>query len=133
MKITIRKPTGVDVTHLKVSLPIRYGTEDIPDDFPFRKGNRWEALIDVDAGAIIGWPQGRDGELTMKVVDEGCYTLLDAGGETILALIGEYVPHALIPGEYGDYVQLVIDATGRITNWAPNPANVAKLIEGDQS
>lgn len=128
MKVTILKPVEVDIDRVRVLLPVRYGTEDIPADFPLRKGDTWSAEINMDDGSIIGWPEGKAGELYMKVVDEGAYWLLDAAGNAIYG-IADYVPHAFIPGEYGDYVHLIINDEGRVTNWKPNKADIQTLIE----
>jgi hypothetical protein len=33
-----------------------------------------------------------------------------------------YVPNDLVPGSYGDYVELSINEEGVITNWPKNPS-----------
>lgn len=122
MKTKIKVETEIDVKSVFVSLPVRYGTDDIPDDFPMRNGNKWEADIDIDTGAIYGWPElARFAEcsLNMKVCDSGTYVLYDDKGN-IVATRKDYVPHGIIPGEYGDYVDLVIK-NGIITNWPKHP------------
>jgi len=57
----------------------------------------------------------------LKVVDNGLYTLYDRLGQQIARYDG-YVPHSVIPGDYGDYVSLKIDAEGVITNWPLQPS-----------
>jgi hypothetical protein len=81
----------------------------------------WNATIEIDTGIIVGWPQGTSGEFYMKVCDEGTYTLLDYGGNEIAKIENGYVPNGILPGEYGDYLGLNIDTTGRITNWPKQP------------
>lgn len=109
----------VDIQSIEVILPVRYGDEDIPYDAPMRRGDMWQASIDIDTGVIYHWPQGKTLDMFMKVVDGGSYILRD-GNDTIIAERNDYVPHGIIPGEYGDYVDFKIDATGRITNWPKN-------------
>jgi hypothetical protein len=41
-----------------------------------------------------------------------------------------YVPHGLIPGEYGDYVSLKINEQGIITNWPKHP-DIREFIKGE--
>ena len=106
----------VDVQTIEVILPVRYDDEDIPYDAPLRYGEVWRAHIDIDDGAVWDWPRGKTLDMYMKVTDSGVYILRDGDGNTI-AERNDYVPHGIIPGEYGDYVHLKIDAKGNITNW----------------
>jgi hypothetical protein len=122
MKTIIKVEKEVDVESVSVSVAVRYGTEDIPADFPMRKGDTWSARINIDAGTILDWPQGQSGRLSMKVCDQGTYRLLDAAGLVIAERENDYVPNHLIPGEYGDYIDLDIDETGRIVNWPKRPS-----------
>ena len=112
----------VDVKYLGINLPVRYGDEDIPYDAPQRIGDTWEAFIDIDAGTVLNWPQGKTLDMYMKVVDSGIYTLYTELMQEVACLEGEYVPHGLVPGEWGDYVHLKIDENGKITNW---PAKIS--------
>ncbi len=128
MKTTIRKE--VEAKYLRVHIPVRYDEEDIPKDFPLRievENDKdgydwWDATIEVDTAKILNWPQGITGEMFMKVCDEGSYFLLDESGETIKEIIEDYVPNNILPGEYGDYVSLVINEEGIITNWYDSPS-----------
>lgn len=121
MKVTIQRPIEVEVINVRLKLPVRYQEEDMPNDFPLRKGDLWEAVISVDNGSIQGWPEGQSGSFYMKVCDEGTYTLLDERGAEIAAIKNDYVPNDLIPGEYGDYVHLEISEDGFVTNWPKSP------------
>lgn len=121
MKMTVKVEKEVDIKTVLVQVAVRYGTEDIPDDFPMREGNVWVARIGIDDGVIEDWPQGQSGRLQMKVCDQGTYTLFDDKGDEIVARVDNYVPHGLIPGEYGDYIDLIIDENGRVTNWPKRP------------
>lgn len=120
MKFTVTKPTEIQVTTVEISVPIRYGEEDIPNDFPLRRGNVWFATVDMDTGQVHRWPKGKNGRLHMKVCDEGTYILNDHD-EEVARVDEDYVPHGVIPGEHGDYIDLQIDATGKITNWPRKP------------
>lgn len=132
MKALIPTTKEVEITHVLVTLPVRYGEEDIPNDFPLRQGKKWEAKIEIDTGKILGWPEGQAGEIEyMKVCDEGSYALLDAAGNVVLSIEQNYVPHGVIPGEYGDYVSLTINERGVITNW-PKLPNICEFLKGGE-
>lgn len=120
MKLTVNLPTEVNIKYLRMTLPVE---EDIPNNFPLRDGNKWEATVDVDTGKILNWPEGKQPvELNLKV-DGGTYELLDEQSKRVGKLLKEdYVPK-LVPGQYGDYVELDIASDGTITNWrAPKDA-----------
>lgn len=116
MKIKVMKEVEIEPAFIRVELAVRYDEEDIPNDFPLRKGDMWNATITA-AGKIIEWPTGQTGELAMKVCDEGSYYLLDADKKELAKKEQEYVP-CCIPGSYGDYVDFTIDANGVIANWS---------------
>lgn len=115
MKITIKRPVEIEVRYLRMILPVKYDEEDVPNDLPLRRGNYWEAVVDIDDGRIEGWPKVTAFDLSMKVTDAGVYILFDDQRREI-ARVEDYVPD-LVPGEYGDYVNLKIDQNGFITNW----------------
>jgi len=130
MKIEIPTTRTVEVTQIRLSLPVRYAEEDISNDFPMRNRDTWNATVELDTGRILGWPQGIHGHVYMKVCDGGSYTLLDKDGKNIAEIECNYVPHGVVPGEYGDYIDLQIDATGTITNWPKKP-NLDAFFNGD--
>lgn len=131
MKITIKVPKEIEITHILIDVPVEYGDEEIPLDFPLRQvghiRDRWSATINIDTGKIENWPSDAGArELFLTVRDAGTYTLLgkSEGFNCILehAKISEdYVPNRLIPGEYGDTIRLKIAADGTITNWHKKP------------
>jgi len=132
MKALIPTIQEVEITHVLVTLPVRYEEEDIPNDFPLRQGKKWEAKIEIDTGKILGWPEGQAGEIEyMKVCDEGSYALLDASGNVVLSIEQNYVPHGVIPGKYGDYVTLKINEHGVITNWPKRP-DICEFLKGGE-
>ncbi len=127
MELTIKVEKKVEIKKVRVEVAVRYDDEDIPYDFPLRNGDMWIGTIDVDNGKIIDWPQGESGELSMKICDEGSYYLLDENDNVILSIEEDYVPNKLLPGTYGDYIDLKINEEGIITNWMPD-ANFSDLI-----
>lgn len=132
MKALIPTTQEVEITHVLVTLPVRYEEEDIPNNFPFRQGEKWEAKIEIDTGKILGWPEGQAGEIEyMKVCYEGSYALLDASGNVVLSIEQNYVPHGVIPGKYGDYVTLKINEHGVITNWPKRP-DICEFLKGGE-
>nr|WP_246374796.1 hypothetical protein [Pseudochelatococcus contaminans] len=94
------------------------GTDDEGALIPFRDGDTWCPVIEIETGIIVGWPKGTTADLHYKVCDEGKYTLLDAHKEKIISIDG-YVPRIMSPGGngYGDYVIMTIDGDGRIAGW----------------
>lgn len=117
MKIAVPMMVEKTIATIRVSVPVRYDEDDMPNDYPHRKGDSWHVDINAADGQIRGWPQGVEPRrIEMKVVDGGSYTVLDENGETIIEISDDYVP-GWIPGEYGDYIDFNIDESGRITNW----------------
>jgi len=112
----------IEIKWVDIEVAVRYGVEDMPQDFPFRVGDVWAVQVDIDTGIIKGWPQGYAGEFYMKICDEGTYRLLATDGTEIASIEENYVPNALLPGQYGDYLEMKIDATGKVTNWLSNPS-----------
>ena len=121
MKVTIMAPKEINVACVIITVPVRYGEEDIPNDFPLRNGDVWQAVVDMDTGKIDDWPHGKSGRLAMKVCDEGVYELRDGAGTRLALLRNDYVPNKVVPGEYGDYIDLDIDENGVIKNWPRQP------------
>ena len=129
-----------NIKYMRLVLPVRYGEEDLPEFFPWRNGNILDFTYNIKTGEIhnpentkiivtpiIDWNKEtkrvkRDKleylgifELNnLKVVDEGCYYLLDENFNTLYSLEQEYVPDShSVDGEYGDYINLHID----LINW----------------
>lgn len=121
MKIKVKVLKEIEIKTVKIEVHVRYDDEDIPNDFPLRKGDMWEAYVDTDTGQVMDWPVGKSGRLKMKVCDEGSYTLYDHNGSIVAKIENNYIPNDLIPGKYGDYIDLNIDSNGLITNWPKRP------------
>lgn len=120
MKATVMKPVEIEIKYIEMNLPVRYDDEDMPESFPFRDGEWWSVTVDIDTGKIQDWPKGWAYDLYMKVVDGGTYRLLDANRDLVKE-ISDYVPHGVVPGEFGDYVDLKINSSGKIANWPKKP------------
>lgn len=126
MKATIKVEKEVDIRTVVINISPRYigdgPDDDMPTDFPLldEKKESWVALVDIDTGAITGWPKGDKRSMHVKVCDAGFYKLINSDGELIATKCG-YVPNGVVPGAYGDYVELEIDENGIITNWPKNP------------
>src|SRR6266702_5546950 len=126
MKFTVTKPVELDIALVRISIPVR--DEPVEDggmlpNFPFRRGNTWTATVAIDTGRIQLWNERGTFWLFEKVVDQGTYELLDVDGDVLATIENDYVPNGVVPGQYGDYVDLKI-VDGVITNWPkqPNPA-----------
>jgi hypothetical protein len=130
MKATIKKPADIEIAAVNIQVAVRYGDEDMPFDFPHRKDDMWDITVDIDTGRIRDWPADRAEDVYMKVCDCGSYYLLDAAGKRVGFIENDYVPHGVVPGEYGDYIDLQINEDGVITNWPKKP-NVAKFFASD--
>ena len=116
MKVTMLVEKEFDVTHVALNVAVRYEEEDMPNDYPFRNGDMWCPVIDVNTGKIRNWPGGTETlNLHMKVCDQGTYRVY-AGDWEVFAIENDYVP-GFIPGSYGDYIEMQITSNGLITNW----------------
>ena len=106
-----------EVFYIKLSLPIR-SREDVPATLMLDRGDYLEMIIDIKTGQILDFPKVLPAfDLFLKVVDGGFYKLLDSARQVLSEIDQDYVPHGVVPGEYGDYVDLQINADGIITNW----------------
>ena len=57
--------------------------------------------------------------------------VLYSNEEKVATREDDYVPNAVIPGEWGDYIDLQIAADGTITNWPKKPDVSAFFGGGD--
>lgn len=123
MKTKTRQTIEKEAVAINIVAAVNYGEEEIPNDFPGRLGDTWNAVIDIDTGRIYNWPKGRKADMHLTVKDSGCYYLIDALGMVIAAIEQGYVPHSIVPGSYGDTIELQIGPDGVITNWPRNPTD----------
>ena len=133
MKAKIKIEKEVEVKTVLIDISPRYIGDDEDDDMPtttpmLNEGKTsWVAFVDIDTGKIKDWPEGTSCEFFVKVCDAGTYTLFDDEGCTVAVKEG-YVPNGLIPGQYGDYVDLKINEEGIITNW-PKTISIDEFFE----
>jgi hypothetical protein len=130
MEITVTVKESREVTAIRITVPVNYGDEDMPTDFPGRRGDVWVVCVGIDDGVIRDWPKGFAYNLDMKVVDAGVYTLLDEDGDEV-AERGDYVPDFFPGNHYGDYIRFNIDGDGKIEGWSASPAAVAAAFFPD--
>jgi len=124
--ITVIVKKAVPVKYLKVEAGVRYwedatvnGEEDTDGELiPFRHGDEWRPMINLETGTIENWPGGTVADVHYKVCDEGRYTLLNEEREPVKVIDG-YVPDIMCPEEsgYGDYIIMKIDGGGKIAGW----------------
>lgn len=128
MKVTVNRPVDIDVQYVRLVIPVGPDGEDMPEEFPFRQGNVWDATIDISTGEIVGWPKGVKGaKLDIKVRDEGSYYLLDADMNVVGEKEEDYVPD-IIPN-VGDYVTLEISDVGLVRNFMAREHFVKERIK----
>lgn len=120
MKIKIPKIIEEDIARLRIDAAVNYGDEEIPENFPGRRGDSWTAVIDIDTGKIEGWPQGRAEKMHLTVKDCGSYILFNRAGFVVAERLNNYVPHGVVPGKYGDVIELDIAEDGTVKNWTRN-------------
>lgn len=141
-KITIYRKEEFEAKYLYAKCGVRYwedgtinGVDDEAGDLiPFRDGDAWCPLIEIDTGIIIGWPKGVEAKLHYKVCDDGEYTLLTADRKEIICIDG-YVPSIMSPASsgYGDYVIMNIDGDGKIDRWRADLGEFEAAAKGDMT
>jgi hypothetical protein len=129
MKVKLKIEKEFEVKYLFAKCGARYWEDATVNEcedtegtlIPFRNGDYWEPLIELETGVIRNWPKGTTADIHYKVCDDGEYTLLNEDYEHIKTIEG-YVPDIMCPeGDgYGDYVKMRIDQDGKIQNWKPN-------------
>jgi hypothetical protein len=128
MKALLKIEKEVDVKTVLVKADVRYWEDAIINGVadeegtltPCRDVNLWCPEIDIDSGIILNWTKGIKADIHFKVCDAGSYYLKDAEGNIVLKREREYVPNKLIPGSWGDYIEMTIDEDGKIANWNPS-------------
>ena len=129
MKVKLKIEKEFDVKFLAITAGIRYAEDveingkdcDELGDIPLQDGDYWQAMIDIDDGVILSWPQGTKAKFYSKVCDDGTYSILDADKREIKTYSG-YVPDCLAIDDsgYGDYIIMTVDENGKIKNWKPS-------------
>lgn len=96
------------------------GVEDVAGEIPGRNNGRWDAVIDLESGHVLDWPDGIEADIYYKVCDEGKYWLLNEHKERIATWSGFYVPNDILcigDNGFGDYIILKIEKKGMIVKW----------------
>lgn len=97
------------------------GDEDADGSLiPFREGDLWCPIIDLESGKVIDWPNGVTADIHYKVCDQGEYWLRDANGARVAKWRSHYVPDRFLchgDAGYGDYIIMTVETDGRILNW----------------
>lgn len=126
MKITVPTTKEVEVVAIEFEVFIH---DDLDPSFPKeiklfhrREEKIWRDIIDLGTGQLREWPKNTPYDFYDKICDSGTYRLLDADNN-FLKEIQDYVPNGIIPGEYGDYMDLQIDENGIVKNW-PKENNI---------
>lgn len=121
MKVEVLKPVEIEVHTVKINVKLYDDiTENIPK-FLLNKHGEFEIEIEVDTGKVVNWSGIESIRIYDNVCDCGTYTLFDKDGSIIVEVINDYVPNDLIPGSYGDYIDLQISMDGVVTNWPKKP------------
>ncbi|MDE2426755.1 MAG: hypothetical protein KGO96_12710 [Elusimicrobia bacterium] len=128
MHIKMRIPTDIDVDAIRCVVPVRYDDQDIPNDFPFRKGDIWDVTIDIATRKIRNWPK-RAAQVHMKICDDGSYYLM-SGDKVVASINGDYVP-GCIPQKYGDYIVFNILEDGTLNGWTPDAGEIKESFFRD--
>jgi hypothetical protein len=118
MKHTILVEKEVDIKYVKIVFPLCCDDQnhEIPQEL--NDNGTFFAEVEIDTGSIVGF-EG-DFDTYYEACDRGDYHLYDSECNLIASIKQNYVPHGLIPGEYGDYVELKVKG-GIITNWPKEP------------
>lgn len=120
MKVTVIEKSQVEIKSVLIDINPRHLDEE-EKPVPMLSGDNWEVIVDLESGKIRDWPQGEEREYYWKICDAGSYHLLDKNDKVALSINNNYVHNNLLPGEWGDYLDLKINGEGVITNWLKNP------------
>ena len=127
MKFKVKRPIEIELKYISIGFPV--DADDIEEDNladlidPVHP-NWLEFRVDIETGKIQDFRGNPDEsyDIYVKVVDQGVYQLIDEKGSVEAELDREYVPHGIVPGQYGDYISLKIHGgRGIITNWPKKP------------
>lgn len=97
----------------------------------FNDDGELDLLIEVDTGKVVSWQGSEPVNIHDKVRDNGVYTLFGSDGLEVVKIDNYYVPNNLIPGDYGDYINLEINSDGFVTNWPKYPSVLEFFPEKD--
>lgn len=79
--------------------------------------------VDIKTAKVINWTDECGYyELFCKPVDSGIYIIRAEDGKELDRIEEDYVPNKLVPGEWGDYIEMTISKSGYVTNWHNKPS-----------
>lgn len=131
MKVTVYKPVELEIHTVRIEVELH---DDVSECLPkhlFKDDGELDLLIEVDTGKVVSWQGSEPVNIYDNVRDNGVYTLFDSGGLEVGKIDNDYVPNDLIPGDYGDYINLEINADGFVTNWPKCPSVLRFFPEKD--
>lgn len=128
MKLTLNQEKQVEAKYIQVLAAVRYWddasvngeSDENGANVPFKHGDIWEPLIDIDNGLVVDWPEGVEVDFHFKVCDSGSYHLLDEDKNILASIINNYVPDGLCHGDrgYGDYIIFSVNGNGGIEKYS---------------
>jgi hypothetical protein len=122
MKIKVLVEQEIDVKTLEIRCPFDEDDE-VPESMVVN--GFFDVKIDIDSKKILFADQyASDLPCNVHICakDRGYYKLINANGDIASRIDSDYVPNGIVPGEYGDYIELSIDMDGVITNWPKSPS-----------
>ena len=131
MKVEVYKLTELEIYSVRIEVELH---DDVSENLPnhlFNDDGELDLLIEVDTGKVISWQGDEPVSIFDKVRDAGVYTLFDSNGNEVQKIDNDYVPNDLIPGDYGDYINIEINADGFVTNWPKHPSVLEFFPEKD--
>lgn len=108
------------------AMPFAIKVKEKPEDCIHSDHYRWQPVIDIEKGCIVGWPKGTTAKVHYKVCDDGKYYLLASDYKQLYEL-ESYVPDFL--GEEGDYLIMDIDEDGNIADFSCDESDIKELID----
>lgn len=114
-KVLVEKE--IDIAWVSIRVP--YDDDDeIPEGTHGADDGVLDLMIEIATGQIVNWPaDGKAINIYLKPRDSGTYKLIAADGILIAEIDENYVPNGIVPGDYGDYVDLRVNAVGKVVNW----------------
>ena len=136
MKFKVKRPVEIELKYITIGFPV--DADDIEEDnladlIDPAQPNWLEFRVDIETGKIQDFRGDPDEsyDIYVKVVDQGSYSLIDSTGSVVAEIEENYVPHGVVPGDYGDYVRFSIHGgKGIITNWPKKP-DISEFFKGE--
>lgn len=125
MKFTITRPVEMEISRIRIDCP--YDEDDEVPSYVRENCNNFQCFINLESG-VMSYPKNiGPATVHIKAVDRGTYTLIGNDG-CYVAELQDYVPHGVVPGSYGDYIELEIDEHNKVTNW-PKQIDVSEFFK----